>query len=126
MKNNYIVAKSFQYIIECTCPSPDHSFMIDLHKGDIITVTDEQKYVDTLGWLVLVLIKDHRIYMYSQELEEFVKEEKIYSVMDLELRINYLQFKVNETLDSMDKNNFSLYAKELIQLKEIQESVAVR
>ncbi|MFT8322827.1 MAG: hypothetical protein ABF649_18305 [Bacillus sp. (in: firmicutes)] len=125
MKNNYIVASSFQYMIECTCPSPDHVFSINLHKGDMITVTEEKKYIDSLGWLVLVLINDYQVYMYIQELEDFVAERKIYSVMDLDLKINYLQFKVNETLDSLDKNNFSVFAKELVQLREIQDSVAV-
>ncbi|WP_445490942.1 hypothetical protein [Niallia sp. 03133] len=125
MKNNYVVTTSFQYMIECTCPSPDHTFIIDVHKGDIITVTEEKKYVDSLGWLALVLINDYRFYMYIQELEDFVSEGKIFSVMDLDLKINYLQYKVNETLDSLDKNNFSFYAKELAKLKEIQESAAV-
>jgi len=125
MQSNYVVLKSFQYLIECTCPSPDHTFMLEFHKGDTFIITEEKKYVDSLGWLVLVLIKDYSVYMYIDELEEFVAEKKICSIMDLELKINYLQYKVNETLDSMDEGNFSLYAKELVELKEVQDSVAV-
>ncbi|GKU80726.1 hypothetical protein [Niallia sp. NCCP-28] len=125
MKNDYVVLKSFQYLIECTCPSPDHTFMLEFDKGDTFIITDEKKYVDSLGWLVLVLIKNSSIYMYIDELEEFVEDKKICSIIDLELKINYLEYKVNETLDSMDECNFSLYAKELAVLKEVQDSVAV-
>ncbi|PKG23780.1 hypothetical protein [Niallia nealsonii] len=125
MNNNYVVLKSFQYLIECTCPSPEHTFMLEFDKGDTFIITDEKKYVDSLGWLVLVLIKNSSVYMYIDELEEFVEDKKICSIMDLELKINYLEYKVNETLDSMDEGNFSLYAKELSALKEVQDSVAV-
>lgn len=125
MENNYVVVKPFSYMIECTCPRPDHSYVIDLHKGDILTITEEKRYVDSLGWLMLVLINDHSVYMFVDELEDFVEEGKIYSIVDLELQINYLEFKVNEMLDVMDKEKFEGFAKELVRLKSILDDVKV-
>jgi len=121
MQNQFMVTKPFQYMVECTCPRPDHTFFIDLHKGDIITVTDEKKYVDSLGWLMLVMINDYSVYMFVQELEDFINEEKIVSILDMELKRNYLQFKVNESLDKMDKESFEQYAKDLAKIKEMTE-----
>ncbi|MDE5053241.1 hypothetical protein [Niallia taxi] len=121
MQNQFLVVKPFQYMVECTCPRPDHTFFLDLHKGDIITVTEEKKYVDSLGWLMLVMINDYSVYMFVQELEDFIDEEKIVSVLDMELKRNYLQFKVNESLDILDKEGFEQYAKELAKVKEMVE-----
>ncbi|TRZ38048.1 hypothetical protein CEQ21_21790 [Niallia circulans] len=121
MQNQFLVVKPFQYMVECTCPRPDHTFFLDLHKGDIITVTEEKKYVDSLGWLMLVMINDYSVYMFVQELEDFIDEEKIVSVLDMELKRNYLQFKVNESLDTLDKEGFEQYAKELTIVKEMVE-----
>ena len=125
MKNDFIVLAPFQYMIECTCPRPEHSFILDLHKGDIITVTEERKYVDSLGWLLLVMIKDYSFFMFVDEIEEFISSKKITSLLDMELRMNYLEYKVNESLDGLNKELFDLFASELNDLKSIQKDLAV-
>jgi hypothetical protein len=125
MKNDFIVLAPFQYMIECTCPRPEHSFILDLHKGDIITVTEERKYVDSLGWLFLVMIKDYSFFMFVDEIEEFISSKKITSLLDMELRMNYLEYKVNESLDGLNKEQFDLFASELNDLKSIQKDLAV-
>ena len=125
MKNDFIVLAPFQYMIECTCPRPEHSFILDLHKGDIITVTEERKYVDSLGWLLLVMIKDYSFFMFVDEIEEFISSKKITSLLDMELRMNYLEYKVNESLDGLNKEQFDLVASELNDLKSIQKDLAV-
>lgn len=70
---------------------------------------------------MLVMINDYSVYMFVQELEDFIDEEKIVSVLDMELKRNYLQFKVNESLDILDKEGFEQYAKELAKVKEMVE-----
>lgn len=125
MKNDFIVLAPFQYMIECTCPRPEHTFILDLHKGDIITVTEERKYVDSLGWLLLVMVNDYSFFMFIDEIEEFIANKKITSLMDMELRMNYLEYKVNESLDGLNKEQFELFAKELNDLKFIQNELAL-
>lgn len=123
MKNEFIVLTPFQYMIECTCPRPEHTFILDLHKGDIITVTEEKKYVDSLGWLLLVMIKDYSFFMFVDEIEEFIATKKITSLLDMQLRMNYLEFKVNESLDVLNKEQFELFASELNELKAVQKDL---
>ncbi|CAI9386764.1 hypothetical protein ACTQ5K_12710 [Niallia sp. Sow4_A1] len=125
MKNDFIVLTPFQYMIECTCPRPEHTFILDLHKGDIITVTEEKKYVDSLGWLLLVMINDYSFFMFVDEIEEFIANKKITSLLDLELRMNYLDYKVNESLDVLNKEKFDVFARELNDLKAIQKDRAM-
>ncbi|WP_449598701.1 hypothetical protein [Niallia sp. Marseille-Q9988] len=125
MKNDFIVLTPFQYMIECTCPRPEHTFILDLHKGDIITVTEEKKYVDSLGWLLLVMINDYSFFMFVDEIEEFIANKKITSLLDLELRMNYLDYKVNESLDVLNKEKFDVFARELNDLKAIQKDLAM-
>ncbi|HEO8419187.1 hypothetical protein [Niallia sp. FSL W8-0635] len=125
MKNEFIVLTPFQYMIECTCPRPEHTFILDLHKGDIITVTEEKKYVDSLGWLLLVMIKDYSFFMFVDEIEEFIATKKITSLLDMQLRMNYLEFKVNESLDVLNKEQFELFASELNELKAVQKDLVM-
>jgi hypothetical protein len=125
VKNDFIVLTPFQYMIECTCPRPEHTFILDLHKGDIITVTEEKKYVDSLGWLLLVMINDYSFFMFVDEIEEFIANKKITSLLDLELRMNYLDYKVNESLDVLNKEKFDVFARELNDLKAIQKDRAM-
>ncbi|MGN8844251.1 hypothetical protein ACTNDN_15690 [Niallia sp. HCP3S3_B10] len=125
MKNDFIVLTPFQYMIECTCPRPEHTFRLDLHKGDIITVTEEKKYVDSLGWLLLVMINDFSFFMFVDEIEEFIANKKITSLLDMELRMNYLDYKVNESLDVLNKEKFEVFARELNDLKAIQKDLAM-
>lgn len=54
MKNDFIVLAPFQYMIECTCPRPEHTFILDLHKGDIITVTEEKNTLIRLAGFYLL------------------------------------------------------------------------
>ena len=125
MNNDFIVLTPFPYMIECTCPSPEHTFILDLHKGDIITVSEERKYVDSLGWLILVMIKDYSFYMFVDEIEEFVANKQITGLLDMEWRMNYLEYKVNESLDGLNKENFEVFARELNDLKSIQKDLAM-
>lgn len=122
MKNDFIVLTPFQYMIECTCPRPEHTFILDLHKGDIITITEERKYVDSLGWMLLVMINDTSFYMFTDEIEEFIEQKKISSLLDIEWRMIYLEYKVNESLDKLNKEEFNQFALELNELKQIQEN----
>ncbi|KAB7673174.1 hypothetical protein [Bacillus sp. B1-b2] len=125
MTNDFIVTTPFQYLIECTCPRPEHTFILNLQVGDRITITEERKYVDSLGWMLLVHINEYNFFMFIDEIEEFITEKKISSIIDMELRMNYLTYKVNESLDSLNKDLFDMYAKELNDWKQIQESISV-
>lgn len=71
------------------------------------------------------MVNDYSFFMFIDEIEEFIANKKITSLMDMELRMNYLEYKVNESLDGLNKEQFELFAKELNDLKSIQNELAL-
>ncbi|MEM5592979.1 hypothetical protein AAHH67_16565 [Niallia circulans] len=71
------------------------------------------------------MVNDYSFFMFIDEIEEFIANKKITSLMDMELRMNYLEYKVNESLDGLNKEQFELFAKELNTLKSLQNELAL-
>ncbi|MEC2074956.1 hypothetical protein [Metabacillus fastidiosus] len=119
MSQNFIVMKPFAHQIDCFCPDSIHAELLTINKQDIIKMTNECKFVDNNGWYSLVIINDESsFYIANEDLDTYVKQEKIISVLDIELKINYLEFCINRSLDECDKASFLKFTKELNNLRE--------
>lgn len=122
MNQKFILLSNYQYQMECTCTNPEHILVIQLNKGDTLTLSKGKKYIDGIGWCYSVVInRDRQLYMFSLEVDQLYLDGVICSKTDLLLKINYATYKVNQSLDHKDKALFKLYAEELEQLKEIEE-----
>jgi hypothetical protein len=114
MLRHFIALKTFGHQIDCFCPGGEHADKIIIHKGDIIEVTKERNFIEGNGWYFLIGINDQSFfYMAIDELELYCKNERLVSMLDIDLRINYLQFKINQSLDSGDKASFVKYTNKL-------------
>lgn len=124
MIERFIVLELLQHQVSCCCPGQQHQHIIEFRQGDVLTITGERKYVDCLGWHVLIDINDEfQFFMYAAEIEELHAEGSICSISDLELRINYLRFKVDEALDAHDRESFLSFVDELCSIKEIKSKM---
>ncbi|MGG3798707.1 hypothetical protein [Metabacillus fastidiosus] len=118
MSQHFIVMKPFAHQIDCFCPDSIHAELLTINKQDIIKMTNECKFVDNNGWYSLVIINDESsFYIANEDLDTYVKQEKIISVLDIELKINYLKFCINQSLDKHDKVSFLKFTKELNDLR---------
>ncbi|KMY51760.1 IDEAL domain-containing protein [Peribacillus loiseleuriae] len=120
MLQHFIALKTFEHQIDCFCPGGEHAEILILNEGDIIEVTNERKFT-MRGWYFLVSINNKNMFfMAHDDLEMYFMKEQILSVLDLDLHINYLQFKINEALDVGDETTFLNYTNKLIQSSELQ------
>lgn len=103
----FIAIQSFNHQVECFCPDGNHSEVITIHEGDIIEITPEQKYNEINGWYFQIII-NHRcsFFISLEDLEWYFLNDRIVSMLDVDLQINYYQYKINEALDGEDKGSF--------------------
>ncbi|WP_257351025.1 IDEAL domain-containing protein [Pseudalkalibacillus decolorationis] len=121
MFGHLIAVKTFEHQIDCFCPGGDHANFLTINKGDIIEVTNERKFTMANGWYFLVGINDLCIfYIALEDLEQYFMKERLLSVLEIDLKINYFQFKINETLDTGDEASFLSYTNKLIESSELQ------
>jgi hypothetical protein len=121
MNQHYIAVKTFQYPIECFCSSSDHTYYLTIHGGDIVEVTDERKYMMANGWYSLVKINERSIfYIALYDLEDFFRKEQLLAMIDIDLQINYLQFKINQAFDTGDEASFIDISKKLNESSELK------
>jgi hypothetical protein len=114
MNQHFITVKTFEHQIECFCPDSDHSDEIMIKNGDIIEVSKERKYVIDHGWYCWVIINNYySFYMSLDALDQYFKKEYILSRLDIELKINYLNFRINLSLDEGDEISFIYHTKYL-------------
>lgn len=126
MNEHYIAMKTFQHDIDCFCPDAYHAFSITIQKGDLIEVTPERKFTMAKGWYVFVVINEqHAFFMAMEDLELYLMNEQILSLIDIDLRINYLQFKIDQDLERGDETSFAIHSNllnESLKLKAGRES----
>ncbi|MEK3954483.1 hypothetical protein [Psychrobacillus sp. FSL K6-1464] len=123
MNENFIILEMFQHEVSCCCPGQKHKHIIEFHPSDVWTIIDEQKYDDSLGWHFLVTVNgEFQFLIQVDDMEELSKEGRICSLMDLELKMMHLNFKVNESLDQHDEEAFTLFANELSNVQKIMEN----
>ena len=115
-----VVRKPFKHQIDCFCPYEEHSDFFQFDSGDIIEVTRERKYVSGVGWYFLLIINNKYSYYTSiNDIEAYYEEQKICSLLDLELEINCISFQVDQALDMKKEQLFSRSAMELTKLKQL-------
>ena len=115
MDQHYIAVKTFQYPIECFCSSSVHTYDLTINRGDIMEITDEQKYTIDNGWYFLVKINERtNFYIPMNDLESFIRKEQLIAMLDIDLQINYLKFKIDQAFDTGDEASFKDFSKKLI------------
>ncbi len=78
-----------------------------LHYGDILTVSNEGKYVLGIGWFVLIIINGEiKDYVRIVELEKAIDSNQAQSVIDLMLDFFILSHQVDKTLEDRNKELF--------------------
>ncbi|MBT2686613.1 hypothetical protein J7I93_00285 [Bacillus sp. ISL-47] len=125
MNEHYIAINTFQHDIDCFCPDAYHAFSITIPKGNLIEVTPERKFTMAKGWYVFVVINEqHAFYMAIEDLEQYIKNENILSSMDLDLKINFLQFKIDQDLERGDESSFAIHTNLLNELRKLKVELA--
>lgn len=114
MDTHFIIMKPFCHEVGCCCPEQQHQHMINFRQGDIWTITNNRKYVDGLGWYCLIDINNEfQFFIYVDDIQELHAKGSICSIWDLDLKINYLNFKINKALDTYDREAFLSLSNEL-------------
>jgi uncharacterized protein YpiB (UPF0302 family) len=121
MDQHYIAVEAFQYPIECFCSSSVHTYDLTINRGDIMEITDEQKYTIDNGWYFLVKINErNNFYIPINDLENFIRQEQLIAMLDIDLQINYLKFKIDQAFDTGDEASFRDVSKKLIESNELK------
>lgn len=124
MNKHFIALESFQHQVSCCCPGQKHQHIIDFDQGDVWIITNGRKYIDCLGWHSLIdFNNEFQFFMHVEDIEKLYSKGSICSILDLNLRINHLSFKVNEALDAHDRESFVFFADELKNLREIKSKM---
>jgi hypothetical protein len=70
--------------------------------------------------------------MAHEDLEQYFMKERLLSILDINLKINFLQFKINQALDTGDEASFMNFTKKLkessdlkVKLEQYLSNVAV-
>lgn len=125
MHHYFIVTHSFDHIVDCFCPGDDHSGVLEMRKEDIIEVTNERQFMFDNDWYILVIINNNwQLYMALEDLEKYFTEGYFVSLMDIELKINHLNFQIDQSLGKGDEVAFlqsTTTLKESSELKLILE-----
>ncbi|PGS48649.1 hypothetical protein [Bacillus sp. AFS041924] len=121
MDKHFIILEPFHQQVTCCCPGQKHQHMIEFSEGDLWTMTSERKYVDCLGWHYLIdNNSDFEFYLHVEDIESLYESGVLCSIWDIDLKINHLNFKINEALDVNDRESFLSIANDLRSLKEIK------
>ncbi|KGX84965.1 hypothetical protein [Pontibacillus litoralis] len=119
MYPSYLVTTAFKHEVDCFCTEIRHTNTIIFRKGDRITLTEECQFVEEIGWYTKILLNEmYTAYVVLEEIESLNKMGYLRSFIDIELEINYYEYKVNEALDNKDAHTFHCYVERLERLKE--------
>jgi hypothetical protein len=120
----YIAVKTFDHQVDCFCPDADHSEVVTIHRGDIIEITPERKYTVINGWYALVIInQSFSFYMAVEDIEWYFTKEQMISMLDVDLKINYFQYKINQALDEGDEISFMNFTEKMNDSNEMKEKL---
>ncbi|MBY0156481.1 hypothetical protein M4D56_16350 [Cytobacillus oceanisediminis] len=123
MSEFYIAIDHFDHQIDCFCPDADHVNILHFQKGDLIEVTPERKST-MLGWYALVVINGQQaFYMAIEDIERYFMSECISSQLDIDLKINYLQYKIDQDLEAGDKDSFAENSRKLSETCSLKEEL---
>lgn len=119
----YCIAKeTFTHQIECFCPGSIHATTLTINKMDIIEViTNEQNFTYNNGWYVLAIINNHgHFYISLEDLEQYFELGKLVSDLDLDLKVNYLHFQIDQALEKRDEALFLNHTKILKESSDLK------
>jgi hypothetical protein len=120
MVQHFIAVKTFGHQIDCFCPGGDHADFLTINKSDVIEITNARKFTIGSGWYFLVVINSQRFfYMALEDLDKYFMEEQLLSILDIELKVNYLHFQVDQALDIGDEASFLNYTKKLKESNDL-------
>lgn len=124
MNHRFVVLKTCVFLVDCPCSNCGGSKSIEVRKGSIITITPEKKYVDNIGWYFLIDInKEFQVYINIHIFEENYNLKKYCSLLDFDLKLNYLEYKVNQALDDKNEIAFNQFSKALNDMMELKQSI---
>ncbi|MNG09308.1 IDEAL domain protein [compost metagenome] len=63
------------------------------------------------------------MFMFLDDIEHLCMKGTICAISDLDLRINYLRFKVDEALDTRDRESFLVFSSELQKVRNLREGL---
>ncbi|KGX86822.1 hypothetical protein [Pontibacillus marinus] len=120
MQSSFVVKRSFQHGADCFCTGEQHTNIIQLQKGDRFELTNERKYVEHLGWYFQITINEsYHVYILLSDLQKIYEHSLICSLLDLELEINYYEYKVDHALENKEKEIFDYYVQQLEKARSI-------
>lgn len=133
MFRHFIAIKTFEHQIDCFCPDGIHADVLTIHRGDIIELINERKFMFEKGWYFLIRLNNQcDFHIALEDLEQYYLNERLLSMIDIELTLNYLQFKINQALDTGDEESFLNFTKKLkesydlkVKLEQYAHNVAV-
>ena len=114
----------FQHQIDCFCPNGIQEDVVTIRRGDIIEITSERKYMLDNGWYLLIRHNHkHDFYIALEDLETYYLDEKLASVLDIDLLLNYFEYKIDQALDIGDEKSFLMFATKLKEFSDLKEKV---
>ncbi|MCC3646566.1 hypothetical protein JGK52_07695 [Cytobacillus oceanisediminis] len=123
MSELYIAIEEFEHQVDCFCPDADHVNILHFQKGDFIEVTPDRKYT-FLGWYALVVINGQQaFYMAIEDIERYFRNEYISSQLDIDLKINYLHYKIDQDLESGNRDSFAENSRKLSEICSLKEEL---
>ncbi|MFC7322004.1 hypothetical protein [Halobacillus campisalis] len=95
---------------------------IHFHKFEKINLTDPPHYIDPMGWYIPLANDRCAFHLSSDTLDEYYRKGFITTYDDLVLERNYLQYKINQSLDDNAKEQFELFADKLNKVNHLIDS----
>ena len=78
-----------------------------LQCGDVLTVSNQGKYIVGVGWFVLISVNEKiKDYMWVKKLEEAINSDKVMPIIDCMLDYFNLSFQLDKALESRNKQLF--------------------
>lgn len=78
-----------------------------LYYGDVLTVSNQGKYIIGIGWFVLICVNGQiKDYVRTAELEEAINSDRVLPVIDLMLDHFILSFQIDKALERRNKELF--------------------
>jgi len=117
----YFIAKeTFTHHIDCFCPGSIHETTITINKMDIIQITNEQSFTFNNGWYILAIINNQgHFYIALEDLDHYFSLGMLVTDLDLELKLNYLQFQIDQALETRDRELFLTHTRELKESSDL-------
>ncbi|SES26137.1 hypothetical protein [Salipaludibacillus aurantiacus] len=130
MVGYYISLRKFSHPVRCLGRKGTPSASLHIKAGDVIEVTNDCKLFKGAGWFFMVEVNGKNCgFIAHEELVNYLNDKKLVTMLDIELHINYLKYKLDLALDERNKVCFNAYTKKLTDyliLKTELEKYAVK